>query len=79
MLLMGEPVTSLVSSIWRYRMNISSVNYRPTPALVAPRQNEASEAPGPDHDGDADDIGAAAAPAKAAVAAGVGQRLDMLA
>lgn len=60
-------------------MNISSVNYRPTPALVTPRSNEAAEAPGPDHDGDADDVGAAAAPAKASVAAGVGQLLDMVA
>lgn len=60
-------------------MNISSVSYRPTPALVTPRLNEADEAPGPDRDGDADDIGAAAAPAKAPVAAGVGQSLDMLA
>lgn len=60
-------------------MNISSVSYRPTPALVTPRTSEAAEAPGPDHDGDADDIGAMAAPTKSATAAGVGQRLDMLA
>jgi hypothetical protein len=60
-------------------MNISSVNSRPTPALAMPRSNEATEAPGPDRDGDADDIGAMAAPAKATTAAGVGQRLDMLA
>ena len=60
-------------------MNISSMTYRPTSALVTPRSSEATEAPGPDHDGDSDDIGAAAAPAKAAVAAGVGQNIDMLA
>lgn len=60
-------------------MNISSVNYRPTPAIAMPRSNEAAEGAGPDHDGDADDVGAAAAPAKASVAAGVGQLLDMLA
>lgn len=59
-------------------MNISSIANRPTPALVTPRSSEATEAPGPDHDGDADDIGAAA-PAKASVAAGVGQRVDILA
>jgi len=59
-------------------MNVSSVSYRPTQALGAPRPSEAAEAPGPDHDGDADDIGAGA-PAKSPLAAGVGQLLDMLA
>lgn len=59
-------------------MNVSSVSYRPTQALGAPRLREAAEAPGPDHDGDADDVGAAA-PAKSSLAAGVGQLLDMLA
>ncbi|MBS1164248.1 MAG: hypothetical protein H6R00_273 [Proteobacteria bacterium] len=60
-------------------MNVSSASYRPTPAPITIKSNEAAEAPGPDHDGDADDIGAMAAPTKASVASGVGQNLDMLA
>ncbi|CAI9405950.1 hypothetical protein ANOBCDAF_01342 [Pleomorphomonas sp. T1.2MG-36] len=59
-------------------MSISSVSYRPTPALGAPRPSEAAEASGPDHDGDADDVGAVA-PAKSSLATGIGQLLDMLA
>lgn len=76
---MGESSTSLGFAIWRYRMNISSASYRPTPAPITARSSETAEAPGPDHDGDADDIGAMAAPTKASVAAGSGQQLDMLA
>jgi len=60
-------------------MNISSISYRPAQALMAARPSEAAEAPGPDHDGDADDAGAKVSTAKAPVAAGVGQRLDMVA
>ena len=59
-------------------MNISSVSYRPAPALGTSRPSEAAEGPGPDRDGDADDVGAVA-PAKSPLAAGVGQLLDMLA
>ena len=79
MLLMGESVPPPGFAVWRYRMNVSSAGYRPTPAPITTRSNEAAEAPGPDRDGDADDVGAMAAPAKASVASGVGQNLDMLA
>ncbi len=76
---MGESGASLGFAAWRSRMNISSMNYRPTPAFNTTRSSEATEAPGPDHDGDSDDMGAAAAPSKASVGAGIGQQLDMVA